>query len=90
MLAYYCIWNSMMPEFRYELAVYLGMMGPSARTAAAARKERCELCNQEMETGSLVSHLQSRYNVRHCDLDKEVCSVVPRTFEARYMPMADK
>ena len=51
---------------------YLARMDPEARTAAAARKVRCELCQVELATSSLASHLESQHDMRHCYLGETV------------------
>ena len=51
---------------------------------------RCEVCNQDLAAGSLASHLQSQNNVRHCYLGEAAFTEAPRTFEARFMPVAGK
>jgi hypothetical protein len=70
---------------------YLVRMDPEARAAAAARKVRCELCQVELATGSLASHLETQHDVRHCYLgEAAVCPVAPQSYKARYMPATGK
>merc|ERR1711966_193049 len=69
---------------------YLALMDLEARAAAAARKVRCELCQVELATSSLVSHLESQHDVRHCYLGEAVCPVAPASYTARFMPATGK
>ena len=69
---------------------YLALMDPEARAAAAARKVRCELCQVELATSSLASHLESQHDVRHCYLGEAVCPVAPASYTARFMPATGK
>ena len=69
---------------------YLALMEPEARAAGAARKVRCELCQVELATSSLASHLESQHDVRHCYLGETVCPVAPVSCEAQYMPATSK
>ena len=69
---------------------YLTLMDPAARATAAARKVRCELCQVELATSSLASHLESQHDVRHCYLGETVCPVAHASYEALFMPETGK
>ena len=66
------------------------MMDPVTRSNTATRRVRCEVCNQEVASGSLPFHLQFEHNVRHCYLGEAVITEEPQTFEAQFMPATGK